>query len=116
MSHLESHPNPVRNYDEAVAHVKAMQEEDNQDLARDVCITKLYTHGAQTEHVIVLLHGFTNCPQQFKELSKQYYETGCNVFIPRMPYHGLSDRLTDALLNLSAENLATFGDKVISIA
>ena len=116
MSNLESHPNPVRNYDEAVAHVKAMQEEDNQDLVRDVCITKLYEHGTLTEHVIVLLHGFTNCPEQFNELGRQYYEAGNNVLIPRMPNHGLSDRLTDDLVQLTAESLAAFGDKVMDIA
>jgi alpha-beta hydrolase superfamily lysophospholipase len=106
----------LTNYEESVALVKAMQEEDNKDLARDVCITKLYDHGTQTEHVVILLHGFTNCPEQFNELGKQYYEAGNNVFIPRMPYHGLSDRLTDALVNLTAENLAAFGDKVIDMA
>src|SRR5215213_250052 len=116
MSNLESHPNPVRNYDEAVAHVKAMQEEDNQDLVRDVCITKLYEHGTLTEHVIVLLHGFTNCPEQFNELGRQYYEAGNNVLIPRMPNHGLSDRLTDDLVQLTAESLTAFGDKVMDVA
>ena len=116
MSNLESHPNPVRNYDEALARVIAMQEEDNRDLTRDVCVTNLYDHGAQTEHVIVLIHGFTNCPEQFNELGKQYYEAGYNVFIPRMPYHGLTDRLTDELVNLTAETLAAFGNKVIDIA
>src|SRR6266498_970948 len=113
MSNLESHPNPVRNYDEAIARVKAMQDQDNQNLARDVCITKLYEHGTQTEHAIILIHGFTNCPEQFNELGKQYYEAGYNVFIPRVQYHGLSDRLTDELVNLTAENLAAFGDQVI---
>lgn len=113
---IDSHPNPVTNYDEAIARVRAIQEQDDQDLARDVCITKLYEHGARTEHVIILLHGFTTCPEQFNELGKQYYEAGSNVFIPRMPYHGLSDRLTEALVNLRAEGLAAFGDKVIDIA
>ena len=111
-----SHANPVAVYDEALACVKAMQEADNQDLTRDVCITKLYDHGHQTDHVIILIHGFTNCPEQFNELGKQYYEAGNNVFLPRMPYHGLSDRLTDALVDLTAEYLASFGDKVIDIA
>ena len=113
---FESRPKPVTSYEEALARVQTMQAEDNQDLARDVCITKLYSHGTQTEHVIILLHGFTNCPEQFNELGRQYYQAGNNVFIPRMPYHGLSDRLTDALLNLSAEDLTAFGDKVIDIA
>jgi len=116
MQQLESRPAPVLNYEEAVARVKSMQEADNEDLAWDVCVTKLYDQGRQTEHVIVLLHGFTACPQQFNELGKQYFEAGHNVFIPRLPYHGLSDRLTDALVNLSAENLAAFGDRVIDIA
>lgn len=113
---VASHPNPTRNYDEAILQVKAMQEDDNQDLARDVCVTKLYDHGSQTEHVIILLHGFTNCPEQFNELGKQYNEAGNNVFIPRMPYHGLSDRLTDALVHMTANELASFGDRVVDIA
>jgi alpha-beta hydrolase superfamily lysophospholipase len=113
---LITHPQPIANYEEAVARVKTMQEEDNQDFTRDVCITKLYDHGKQTEHVIVLIHGFTNCPEQFNGLGQQHFEAGHNVFIPRMPHHGFSDRLTDALINLRAENLAAFGDKVIDIA
>jgi carboxylesterase len=70
----------------------------------------------QTDHVIILLHGFTTCPEQFNELGRQYFEAGSNVFIPRMPYHGLQDRLTNALVNLTAEGLAAFGDKVIDVA
>ena len=116
MNNLNSHIGPIANFEDAIARVKTMQDEDNQDSARDVCITKLYDHGRQTDHVVVLLHGFTNCPEQFNELGKQYYESGYNVFIPRMPYHGLADRLTDELANLTAENLASFGDKVIDIA
>lgn len=113
---LASNPEPVAGFEDAVFRVKAMQAEDNHDLARDVCITKLFDHGKQTEHVIVLLHGFTNCPEQFTELAKQYHEAGYNVFMPRMPYHGLSDRLTDELVNLTADKLAEFGDRVIDIA
>ncbi len=116
MSDLESLSKPITNFEDSVAQIKAMQEQDNQDLAHDVCITKLYDHGTQAEHVIVLLHGFTTCPEQFNELGKRYFEAGSNVFIPRMPHHGLSDRLTNALVNLSAEGLAAFGDKVINIA
>jgi len=115
IARLESDPKPISSYEEAISCVKKMQEED-QSLVRDVCITKLYDHGQQTEHVIILLHGFTNCPEQFNEIGKGHFDAGSNVFIPRMPYHGLSDRLTDALVNLSAEVLAAFGDRVIDIA
>jgi carboxylesterase len=116
MGALKSRPNPLSDYETAVARIKSMQEADNLDLARDVCITKLYDHGRQTQHVVILLHGFTNCPEQFNEMGKQYYEAGHNVFIPRAPFHGLSDRLTDALVNLTAEDLSTFGDDVVDIA
>ena len=116
ISRLESHSKPVTKFEDTIAQIKLLQDRDNQDLAQDVCITKLYDHEKQTDHVIILIHGFTNCPEQFNELGKQYYEAGYNVFIPRMPYHGLTDRLTDELVNLTAENLAAFGDKVIDIA
>jgi alpha-beta hydrolase superfamily lysophospholipase len=116
MDKLESNPKSVVSYEEAIARVRVMQAQDNQDLTRDVCITKLYDHGKQTEHVIVLIHGFTNCPEQFNELSKGHFEAGNNVFIPRMPYHGLSDRLTRALVDLKAEDLMAFGDRIIDIA
>lgn len=116
IAQTESHLRPVANHEEALARVKSMQEDDNHDRARDVCVTKLYDHGKEREHVIILLHGFTTCPEQFNELGKQYYEQGSNVFLPRMPYHGLEDRLTEKLVNLTAEGLAAFGDKVIDIA
>lgn len=113
---FQSHSNLVTSYEAATASIKLMQEEDNKDLARDVCITKLLSHDVQTEHVIVLLHGFTTCPEQFHDLGKQYFEAGDNVLIPRIPFHGLTDRMTDALKNLTAETLAAFGDRVINIA
>ena len=116
ISALESHPKPVASYAEAVQCVKEMQEADNQDSTRDVCITKLFDHGSQTERVIVLLHGFTNCPEQFAILGRQFYDAGFNVLIPRFPYHGLSDRLTNALAQLRSEDLCRFGDEVINIA
>ena len=116
MQRFESQPEPVQSYEEAIVRVKAMQEADNEDLARDVCVTKLYDHGKQTEHVIILLHGFTNCPEQFNALGQQYFDGGYNVLLPRMPHHGLSDRLTEALVDFTAEKLAAFGDDVIDIA
>lgn len=112
----ESNPNPITQFEEAVLRVCGMQDDDNKDHARDVCITKLFDHGKQTEHVIVLVHGFTTCPEQFHQLGQQYFQAGYNVLIPRMPHHGLTDRMTDALIDLTAEKLADFGDRVADIA
>ena len=36
-----SQPDPVASFEQAIARVKAMQEKDNQDITRDVCVTKL---------------------------------------------------------------------------
>ena len=75
------------------------------------CNTRLYTHGRQTERSLVLLHGFTNCPQQFDALGKQFYELGWNVLIPRYPRHGYSDRLTTSVAELRAEMLMAVANR-----
>jgi pimeloyl-ACP methyl ester carboxylesterase len=113
---FDSHPRPVSGYEEAITAVQQIQEEDNLAKSHNVCITKLFEHGHKTEHVFILLHGFTTCPEQFNELGKQYFDAGANVIIPRMPYHGLEDRLTDDLAKLKGEDLAVFGDRLIDIA
>jgi pimeloyl-ACP methyl ester carboxylesterase len=76
-----------------------------------VCHTRLYTHGRRTERSLVLLHGFTNCPQQFDQLGKHFYELGWNVIIPRYPRHGYSDRLTTSIAELRAEQLAALATR-----
>jgi hypothetical protein len=37
------------------------------------CRTRVYTHGARTERALLLLHGFTNCPQQFDALGTRFH-------------------------------------------
>jgi carboxylesterase len=76
-----------------------------------VCHTRLYTHGRRTERSLVLLHGFTNCPQQFDALGRHFYELGWNVLIPRYPRHGYSDRLTTAIAELRSEQLLALANR-----
>ncbi len=76
-----------------------------------VCYTRLYTHGRRTERSLVLLHGFTNCPQQFDALGKHFYELGWNVLIPRYPRHGYSDRLTTSIAELRSEQLIAVSNR-----
>jgi carboxylesterase len=82
----------------------------------DVCHSKLMTHGQLTEHVMVFLHGYTTCPEQFAELGRRFFELGYNVFIPCMPHHGCADRMTEDQRNLTAEELAAYGDEAVDIA
>ena len=76
-----------------------------------VCHTRLYTHGSRTERSLVLLHGFTNCPQQFDALGTHFFELGWNVLIPRYPRHGYSDRLTTSVSELRSEHLVAVANR-----
>lgn len=80
------------------------------------CHTRLYTHGARTRDALVLLHGFTNCPQQFDALGKQFFEQGWNVLIPRYPRHGYSDRLTTSIAELRADQLMALANRAVDAA
>jgi carboxylesterase len=75
------------------------------------CHTRLYTQGRRTERSLVLLHGFTNCPQQFDALGQHFYGLGWNVLIPRYPRHGCSDRLTTSIAELHSEQLIALANR-----
>lgn len=77
---------------------------------------RLYHHGAATERCTVLLHGLTNCPQQFEEFAQLLHACGQNVYVPRLPFHGHADKLTRAVgsltvsdIQLAAEDAARLG-------
>ena len=48
-------------------------------------LPRFYEHGAAVDDAVVLFHGFTNCPQQFDELAREFYARGCNVYVPLIP-------------------------------
>ena len=114
---LVSHPNPAAGYQEALDRVQALHKvEANTGPLLDVCRSKLLTHSQPTEHVLVLFHGYTNCPEQFARLGERFCELGYNVYIPRLPYHGYADRLTGDIARLTAQDLAAYGDEAVDIA
>ena len=80
-----------------------------------VCHSRLYTHGRRTERSLVLLHGFTNCPQQMDALGTQFFKGGWNVFIPRYPRHGYKDRLNTAIAELRAAHLVALANRSVEV-
>lgn len=62
-------------------------------------------HGAPSEHVVVLYHGYTNGPPELAELGRRFFDGGANVVIPRFPFHGYRDRMTTALAGLTTGGL-----------
>jgi carboxylesterase len=99
---------------EALARVCEIR--DQEKAVNPVCHYRLFDHGRRTERAIVLLHGFTNCPKMYDQLATQLYESGANVVVPRLPRHGLADRLTTDLTRLSADDLKATAKEAVEIA
>ncbi len=76
-----------------------------------LCRTRVYTHGQRTERALLLLHGFTNCPQQFDAVGRRFHEQGWNVVIPRYPRHGYSDRLNTSIAELRSDQLIAVANR-----
>jgi pimeloyl-ACP methyl ester carboxylesterase len=114
---VEIHADPARDYQDALARIKDIQAAESElvDL-NSMCGTGLLTHGGRAENVIVFLHGFTSCPDQFRQLGEEYFQLGYNVFIPRLPRHGIKDKLGNPLKGLNAEELAQFASQAVDIA
>ncbi|TMF26718.1 MAG: alpha/beta hydrolase, partial [Chloroflexi bacterium] len=70
----------MHEYSEAIQIAQGLKELDGPNV-NPQCHTRLYTHGLRRENALVLLHGFTNCPQQFDALGRQFFEHGWNVVI-----------------------------------
>jgi carboxylesterase len=102
---LPSVPPPL-SYEESVAAIRAAIARDAADSTLErVALPRFYDHGAVVDNAVILFHGFTNCPQQFDLLARRFHERGCNVYVPRIPRHGLKDRLTTTLADLTIEEL-----------
>src|SRR5579871_5000267 len=97
-------------YAEAIEIAESLKALDGPNVSA-ACHTRLYTHGHRVERSLVLLHGFTNCPAQFDQLGRQFFERGWNVLIPRYPRHGYSDRLNTAFAELRSEHLIAVANR-----
>ncbi|HUY76543.1 MAG TPA: alpha/beta fold hydrolase [Ktedonobacterales bacterium] len=106
---------PAPDYAAAMRQLAALEALDGSDV-QSVCRSQALTHGAMTDHAIVLLHGMTNCPQQFHAFAPLLFARGYNVLIPRETRNGLGDRDTNALGGLTLDELTMFSDRVADIA
>lgn len=112
---LRSQAQPARDYEEALRRIDALRAEDGPDIAAG-CGTRLLAHGRRARHVVVMFHGLTNCPAQFESLGRMAFRRGANVLIPRLPRHGLADRMTGALAGADAAELRAFTDRALDAA
>lgn len=78
--------------------------------------TALLDHGERTPLAVLLLHGFTNHPGQYREFAPLVHAQGANVLVPRMPEQGDRDRLTRRMSRLTAETLLKHASQALDIA
>jgi carboxylesterase len=105
----------VHNFGEAIQRIETLQAQEPVDM-NPVCRLQFMSHDQPVEQAIVLVHGYTNCPQQFRQLGQRFFDLGYNVLIAPLPHHGLADRLADEQAQLTAEELVAYADKVVDIA
>jgi esterase/lipase len=102
-------------YARAVAAVARRQAVDD-SVAVPGARSILLTAGAPTVRVIVLLHGLTDSPRQFEAFAYQLFGDGNNVYVPRMPRHGLRGGSVRSLSALTADELREVADSVVDEA
>jgi carboxylesterase len=112
---LRSNPHPVAEYSDAIAVFDSLRADEAGRVMRDGA-SLLFTHGSKTPRAIVLIHGLTNSPRQFRELGQQLYERGYNVIVPRLPEHGLEPADISHLKTLTAEKFRDYEDRAIDLA
>jgi esterase/lipase len=104
-----------RSYQESVRCINDLCSLDGEGVSPDGR-TIFMARGKKTRHAIVFFHGNTNSPRQFEALGKIFYKKGYNVLIPRIPHHGLKDRMTKDLSQLTALELIKLCEESVDIA
>jgi esterase/lipase len=102
-------------YDHAIESVARRQATDD-SLAVPGARSILLTNGARTARAILLLHGLTDSPRQFEAFAYLLHADGNNVYVPRLPEHGLRGSDASALGRLSEAQLRGVADSVVSDA
>lgn len=113
---LSSHPKPAGSYDDAVALITSDQNADAALPLQPGGASIAMLTGQRSDTAVVLFHGLTVVPEQFRLIGEAYRAQGYNVWIPRLPQHGLADRMTDKLATVTTQDVRDFADHSIDIA
>lgn len=94
----------VKSYAEVQESLERFRRRDH-DAVGELGRTVVLDHGRRMKRSTVLFHGLTASPRQFINIARSLYDRGHNVFVPRLPRHGYSDRLTNAPASLNAQQI-----------
>lgn len=104
----------TRTYPQAVADIVGVVQAENSGVSLlPGCGTKLFVHGARTARAVLLLHGLTECTQQFDGLAREFYRRGYNVYVPRMPTHGTTQD-SSAYSTLTPQQFVDFANAALT--
>ena len=106
---------PAQTYDEARARFDALLSADT-PAVDPLSRSQLLGPGHRTERAIVFLHGLTNSPRQFTVFQERFLARGYSVLVPRIPYHGYTDRMSVDLALLTAEELVDTVAEAVDLA
>jgi len=113
--YLSPHPHPAATYEAAAAGIQAVAAtEAGMDLQPEGHSIAMLT-GAHAAKAVVIFHGYTVLPEQFRLVGDAYRAQGYNVWIPRLPRHGMADRMTDEFSKITATELRDFVDASVDI-
>jgi esterase/lipase len=113
---LKSRPAPLAGYTQASQRVDSILADERTMPLQDVGGSYALLHGSATATSVVIFHGYTDVPDQFSKIAQGYFEAGANVWVPRMPYHGYTYRMTDALSKITPTLLRKTVDQNVDIA
>lgn len=103
--------------DEARAALAAIAARETADPAIALGSHTWWHVGASlVPRAVVLMHGFTNAPPQYALLGRELVQRGDAVIVPRFPYHGHADRLSEAIAALRAEDWQRTALEAVAIA
>lgn len=107
---------PAADYQAALAAFDVVKAREAQVDLHPRCHSTLLTHGSKVKRAVIFYHGLTNCPAQLDVLGAQLFDQGYNVYIPRLPGHGMADPLTLALADVTAEEFVATTNESVNLA
>ena len=101
-------------YEHSIAQTAELAQSEAARGVLDSCRSTLLAHGQKTAKTVVMFHGVTACPDQYSGLAKVFYDAGYNVYIPRAPYHGTSNKKDHG--QVTSQNLVDYVNTSITAA
>jgi pimeloyl-ACP methyl ester carboxylesterase len=107
---------PPLTYEAALARLAQIAAAEADPAINPLCRGFAHTHGRRMARCVLLLHGYTNCPQQFRRFAELLHARGHSVYVPRMPRHGMADRMTAELGRLGRAELLAALTEALALA